>query len=130
MNVRRVGTIIILAQGAVALLHEFSHHGLHVILPPLMYALAYLFVGILPLVALALLWTRRLRLALWILLVSMGGSLLYAGALHFVLDTPDHVKNIAHGDWNPVFQWTAVGMAIFEAYACWFALRALRQSTE
>ena len=120
-KVRLYGTMFILLHGAVALLHDAAHRFVPVSLPPVKYAIAYLFVGILPLVALVLLWTRWRRAGIRLLLLSMAGSLAFAGSLHFLFHNPDHVSLIAQGAWTPVFQWTAAALAATEAFGCWFA---------
>lgn len=126
-NVSRYATIFILVHGLVALVHEIAHRILPVILPFFRYALGYLFVGILPLVAMVMLWTRLRRAGLWLLLVSMVGSLLYAGWLHFVLHNPDHIHHAPQGTLLPTFQVTAIAMAVLEAFGCWLSVWSLRQ---
>lgn len=130
MTVRRYGTIFILIHGAIALLHDVSHRALPVPMPLGQYAIAFAFVGVLPLVALALLWTRWRSAGLWLLLLSMAGSLAYAGTLHFVLNNPDHVSRLVEGAWRPVFRSTAVLLATIEAFGCGLAVWSLRRSND
>jgi len=117
--VPRYGTAFLVAHGVVALLHEIAHRRLPVSLPLLNYSIAYAVVAILPVVAMVLLWTSRRRAGVWILLLSMAGSLVYAGLYHFVLNSPDHVSRTPEGSWRPVFQITAVLMLVLEAFGCW-----------
>jgi len=131
MTVRRYGTLFILLHGTISLVHEISHRIIPVHLPTLQYVIAYLFVGVLPLVALAMLWTPRSRGGLWLLFVSMAGSLVYAGTLHFViLHNPDHVSQIIESGWRPVFWSTAGLMAATEAFGCWLSVWLLRRSND
>ncbi|HEV7241684.1 MAG TPA: hypothetical protein VGQ36_20800 [Thermoanaerobaculia bacterium] len=126
----RYGTIFILLHGAVALLHEAAHRILPVGLPTLKYAIAYAFVGVLPIVAMVLLWTSRRRMGIWLLLISMAGSLVYAGAHHFVMNNPDHINQVPRGAWLPVFQVTAVVMLILEAFGCWLSVWLLARTKD
>ncbi|MDP9360378.1 MAG: hypothetical protein M3P29_02885 [Acidobacteriota bacterium] len=128
MTARRYGTLFILFHGAIALLHEIAHRLLPVQLPLVKYVIAYLFVGVLPLVSLVMLWTRWRRAGIWLLLLSMAGSLAFAGAHHFVMDNPDHVSLVVAGAWRPAFRLTAVLMAVTEAFGCWLALWLLMRS--
>jgi hypothetical protein len=124
-NISRNGTIFILCHGAVSLLHEIAHRMLPVTLPLVKYVIAYAFLGVLPLIALVLLWTSFRRAGVWLLLFSMAGSLLFAGYHHFVLHGPDHIFGAPHGAWLPVFQVTAVLLLILEAFGCWLSFRFL-----
>ena len=126
-TVKRTGTIFILVHGFVSLLHEIAHRTLPVTLPLAKYLLAYSFLGIFPLIALALLWTRFRRPALWLLLFSMAGSLLFAGYHHFVAWGPDHILGAPPGAWHWVFQATAVLLLVLEAFGCWLSIYSLRR---
>ncbi len=126
-KVSRYGTAFILLHGLVSLLHEIAHRILPVDLSFLTYAIAYVFVGVLPLVAMVLLWTSFRRLGVWLLLLSMAGALAYAGALHFVLNNPDHIHAVPEGPWLPVFQGTAALMLMLEAFGCWLGYRLLNR---
>ncbi len=117
--VPRYGTAFIVVHGFVALLHEIAHRRLPVSLPLLNYSIAYAVVGVLPVTAMVLLWTSRRQVGVWILLLSMAGSLVYAGFYHFVMDSPDHVLRIPEGSWRSAFQITAVLMLLLEAFGCW-----------
>jgi len=126
-RVARYGTIFILIHGLVSLLHEIAHRILPVRLPFLQYAIAYAFVGVLPLIAMVLLWTSQRRRGIWLLFFSMAGSLVYAGYYHFVGHSPDHILLAPPGAWLPVFQVTAVLMLISEAFGCWFSFWLLKR---
>ena len=124
-KVARYGTVVVLLHGLVSLVHEAAHKNLGVGLPPVKYAIAYAFVGVFPIVAMVMLWTRFRRAGVWLLLVSMAGALLFAGAHHFVLNNLDHIYQVPQGSWLPVFQITAGLMLILEAFACWLCFRLL-----
>lgn len=126
-HVSRYGTIFILCHGAVSLLHEIAHRMLPVTLPLVKYAIAYAFLGVLPLIALVLLWTSFRRAGIRLLLFSMAGALLFAGYHHFVLHGPDHILEVPPGAWRTVFQVTAVLLLILEAFGCWLSIRLLRR---
>jgi len=124
-KVSRYGTAFVVIHGLVSLLHEIAHRMLPVTLPLFKYILAYTFFGVLPLIALALLWTSYGRAGLWVLLVSMIASLIFGGVHHFILHSSDHILAAPHGAWLPVFQATAVVMLMLEAFGCWLSLRLL-----
>jgi hypothetical protein len=128
--VPRYGTVFLLIHGLVALLHEIAHRQLSVDLPWLDYSIAYIVVGVLPLIAMVLLWTSRRRAGVWLLILSMAGSLVDAGAHHFVMNSPDHVLQTPAGSWRPVFQITAVLMLVLEAFGCWLGYRLLGRLKE
>jgi len=126
-RVSRYGTIFIVCHGCVSLLHEIAHRMLPVTLPLLKYAIAFAFLGVLPLIALLLLWTSYRRGGILLLLFSMAGSLLFAGYHHFVLHGADHILEAPQGAWRTVFQVTAVLLLVLEAFGCWLSFRLLRR---
>jgi hypothetical protein len=70
---------------------------------------------ILPLVAMALLWTAQKRLGLILLSLSMFGSLLFGLYHHFLVISPDHVHSQPASPWGIAFILTAYGLLIMEA---------------
>jgi hypothetical protein len=45
----------------------------------------------------------------------MGASLVFGVVNHFVIDSPDHVRNVTSDEWRMPFQLTAAGLAVLEA---------------
>ena len=82
---------------AVTLWHSGAHSELAIGLPPLKLAYAYAVIVIAPPLAAALLWTRFARLGLWIFLLAMVGSLLFATYHHYILVSPDNIAHLPEG---------------------------------
>jgi hypothetical protein len=86
-----------------------------------------------PLLAAALIASRRLRLGYALLLSSMAGSLVFGIVFHFVVDTPDSVANVC-GAGARMFLVSAVLLALVEltgtvwAAYCWRRLVTIRSS--
>lgn len=78
---------------------------------------AYVLIVILlaPLVALVLSFTRYIRPALWLLLISMLGSLIFGGLYHYVIISPDHVAHLPAGSAQGTFRTTALLLLVTEA---------------
>ena len=82
------GTAIVLAHLLVNIAHGAAHRELGVGLSTLGSIFVIVVVLILPLVAMVLLWTARLRLGLILLALSMGGALLFGLYHHFLVVGP------------------------------------------
>ena len=81
-----------------------------------------------PLVALVLSFTRYLRAGLWLLLVSMLGSLIFGACYHYVIISPDHVAHLPPGAAQGVFRTTALLLLVTEALGVAVAAISLRTS--
>jgi len=81
-----------------------------------------------PLVALALSFTRYARAALWLLLVSMLGALIFGLCYHYLIISPDHVAHLPAGDARGLFRITALLLLITEVFGVCVAAIALRRS--
>ncbi len=82
-------------------------------------------IGLAPLVAMVLLWTRLARAGAILLLVSMAASLVFGAYYHFLLAGPDNVLHLPIGSAQTSFQLTAVLLVITEGFGCWAAWLAL-----
>lgn len=122
-------TIVVLAHLVVNLLHGNAHTSLGVGLSSwqTVYVLSVILLA--PLLALALSFTRYARAALWLLLLSMLGSLIFGFLYHYVIISPDHVAHLPAGDARGMFRITALLLLITEALGVVVAAMALRQST-
>ena len=115
--------------------HGVAHRELHVGLSPSGSIFVIAVVLILPLVAMALLWTAQKQLGLSFLSLSMFGSLLFGLYHHFLVISPDHVHSQPASPWGIAFIFTAYGLLITEAvgtcvgiHFLWVAKRELRRS--
>jgi hypothetical protein len=130
MKIARYGT-------AIVVLHAIANglHGLaHVEIPVALSLFQSLFVGIvialIPIMAVALLWTKFYRIGSWLLLGSMAGSLLFGIYNHFVVISPDHVSQISFAGWGLLFQITAILIVVVDGLGCWMSIWALRAIRE
>ena len=132
MNVANVNnhriwvTIVVLAHLVVNLLHGNAHTSLGVGLSSWQYIYVYSVILLAPLLALALSFTRYARAALWLLLLSMLGSLIFGFLYHYVIISPDHVAHLPAGDARRMFRVTALLLLITEALGVVVAGLALR----
>jgi hypothetical protein len=114
---RRAGyvTAIVVAHLVVNITHGLAHWELHVglALPASIFVIVV--VLIVPLLALALLWTVEKRLGLILLTLSMSGSFLFGLYHHFLAMGPDHVDSQPWSPWGLAFGLTAYGLLITEA---------------
>lgn len=121
MNVANVNNhklwvmIAVLAHLVVNLLHGNAHTSLGVGLSSwqTVYVLSVILLA--PLLALVLSFTRYLRAALWLLLLSMLGSLIFGFLYHYIIISPDHVAHLPVGGARGLFRTTALLLLVTEA---------------
>src|SRR4051794_22497219 len=90
-------TIIVLAHLVVNLLHGRAHTELAVGLTAWQYFYVMTVILLAPLVALVLSWTRYSRAGLWLLFISMLGSLIFGFCYHYIIVSNDHVAHLPPG---------------------------------
>lgn len=110
-----IGVEVVLAHLLVVVVHGLAHGLIPVDQPPLQQAYVVVVVVLGPLVALALVRRGSVRAGAALLAVSMAGSLVFGGVLHFVLDTPDHVAAVPADPWRLPFRLSAVLLVVTEA---------------
>ena len=124
---RRAGyvTAIVVAHLVVNITHGLAHWELHVglALPASIFVIVV--VLIVPLLALALLWTVEKRLGLILLTLSMSGSFLFGLYHHFLAMGPDHVDSQPWSPWGLAFGLTAYALLITEAIGTYAGIRFL-----
>ena len=118
-------TAIVVAHLLVNIAHGLAHRKLRVGLPPSSSIFVILFVLILPLVAMALVWTAKKRLGLALLSLSIFGSLLFGLYHHFLDVSPDHVRSQPHNLWGITFVSTAYLLLITEAIGTYAGIHFL-----
>lgn len=111
MNRERVLSGVLGIHLAVALIHGSAHGLAPVPQPPWqnLLVLATVFVG--PIAGVALTW-RDHPLGVPVFTVSMVAGMVLGGTLHFLVENPDHIENVPANQWRPLFQASAVGLAI------------------
>jgi hypothetical protein len=127
-TISKYGTAVVLVHQAIAILHGMAHGNLHIGLSAPQELFVLIVITVCPLIAMALLWTRRRRVGAVLLAVSMGASLLFGVWNHFVAAGPDHVAEVASGTMGRLFQMTAVLLALIEAAGCWLGFAWLRRA--
>jgi len=107
--------IVVIAHLIVNILHGQAHTRLDVGLATWQQVYVIAVILLAPLIALVLCFTRYVRAGLWLLLVSMAGSLIFGACYHYVIISPDHVAHLPPGDARGLFQITALLLLITEA---------------
>jgi hypothetical protein len=120
-------TIVVLAHLAINLLHGRAHTDLGVGLTTWQYIFVMTVILLAPLVALVLSWTRYAGAGLWLLFVSMLGSLIFGFCYHYIIISNDHVAHLPAGDARGMFRMTALLLLITEALGVILAAIAVRQ---
>ena len=116
------GTLAVVLATLAQMAHGATHDeaGVPLVAWQWAYVIAVVFVA--PIAAAVLLWGRFRAVGAWLLLASMGGSLLFGLVYHFVVAGPDNV--FANGAGAP-FAATAVLVALSAAFGLAVAIRAL-----
>ena len=109
-------TIVVLVHLAISVLHGRAHTSLGVGLSTWQQVYVYGVILLAPLIALGLSFTRHVGAGLWLLLVSMLGSLIFGFCYHYVIISPDHVAHLPGGEARGLFRVTALLLMITEAF--------------
>jgi hypothetical protein len=117
--------VAVLLHLVVVLVHGAAHADAHVPLSRLGNLFVVLVIVAGPLVGLAMTWPAE-RFGLWIIAVTMMGSLVFGAVNHFIAAGPDHVASV-DPSWQPLFATTAVLLSVTEALGAGLAIRALRE---
>lgn len=122
----KYGTAVVLTHAFVAAAHGLAHKHLAIDLTFAQKLFVFAVITIAPLVSMLLLWTRLRKAGAVLLLLSMGGSLIFGVINHFVIASTDHLLHLRGGDWRFPFQLTAILLAVIEILGCWIGAAALR----
>ena len=90
-------TVLAAAHLIVIIWHGELRRELAVALSPGQDLFSYLFFIVAPLLAVGLLWTRHVRLALWLFLASLGASLLFGIYYRYILLSPENIHRLPPG---------------------------------
>jgi hypothetical protein len=123
-------TITVVAHLIVNLLHGRAHTELGVGLMTWQQFYVITVILLAPLIALVLSWTRYARAGLWLLLVSMLGSLIFGACYHYVIVSSDHVAHLPPGDARGLFRVTALLLLITEGVGVVLAALAVKRATD
>jgi len=122
----KVLTITVIAHLIINLLHGRAHTELGVGLTSWQQLYVITVILLAPLIGLALSWTRYARAGLWLLLVSMLGSLIFGACYHYIIVSNDHVAHLPPGDARGMFRVTALLLLLTEALGVVLAAMALK----
>lgn len=127
-KMRGVISALVAVHLGITLWHGAAHRSLAVRLPAGKQAFVYIVILLAPLIAAALLWTRRVVLGTWIFFLSMLGSLLFGGYHHYVHVSPDHVAHLPAGSAGAPssFAASAAALALVELIATAYGVFCLR----
>jgi hypothetical protein len=119
-------TIAVLAHLVVVVLHGQAHTRLGVGLTNWQQLYVLTVIVLAPLLALALALTRFASAGLWLLFLSILGSLIFGACYHYLIISPDHVAHLPPGDARGLFRTTALLLLITETFGVGVAALTLR----
>jgi hypothetical protein len=119
---------LILIHFIISILHGRAHDGAMVILNTFGYVYVIVVITLAPLLAAALLFTRKQRTGALLLALSMCGSFIFGVWYHFLSATNDNVTQVL-GAWHATFLWTAIALAIIELSGTLVGLWIYRSSS-
>ena len=122
-----LATIGVLVHLAVSFVHGSAHQQLGVGLSTWQNSYVLIVITLGPLIALALVWTRRARVGFALLAISMAGSFIFGGYFHYIGISPDHVSHLPAGDAQGMFRTTAVLLMVTELFGVLVGVIGLRR---
>jgi hypothetical protein len=123
-----VVTLVVLLHAVVTVLHGNAHTSLGVELSFWQRTYVLIVIVAAPFVAGVLAWTRWVRIALFVLLLSMAGSLIFGACYHYLIVSPDNVAHLPAGEARGMFRSTAMLLFVTEALGVIVAVLGLRAS--
>jgi hypothetical protein len=119
------GTLAVVLATLAHVLHGISHVEHQVPLVAWQWAYVIFVVFLAPVGAAMLLGTRMQRVGAWLLLASMVGALDFGLVFHFLVSGPDNVFTLNPGAAREAFRFSAVLVALSEAFGCVAGIWAL-----
>jgi len=120
-------TLAVVAHLVVVLFHGQAHTRLEVGLANWQQLYVMVVILLAPLVALLLSWTRYARAGIWLLLVSMLGSLIFGALYHYIIISNDHVSHLPAGDARGMFRVTALLLLVTETLGVFVGAMLVRK---
>lgn len=116
-----VSTIVVIHL-AVAYWHGNAHEKLSVALSSGQRLFVNGVIVLLPLVATLIIWTHWQRTALWLLLASMSGSLIFGVYHHYIAVSPDNIACLppVPAGWHTQFVASSAALACLELSALFY----------
>jgi hypothetical protein len=119
--------VLILIHFVVSSAHGWAHQAAMVTLTTFGYVYVGVVITLTPLLAAALLFTRKKKIGALLLALAMFGSFIFGFWYHFLSQTSDNVTQ-AHGPWHSTFLWTATALAVIELAGTVVGFRMFRAS--
>ena len=117
--------VLVLIHFIVSALHGRAHQAAMVTLTTFGKIYVGIVITLMPLVAAALLFTRKRKIGALLLALSMLGSFMFGVWYHFLSQTSDNVTQV-HGPWHSTFLWTAIAIAAIELAGTVIGFRLFR----
>ncbi len=120
-------TLLVVIHFVASVWHDGAHKDLGIGLPPIKDAFIYTVIVAAPLLAGVLVWTRHVRIGLWLFTIAMLGSFVFGVYHHYILVSPDNVMHLPKGplDSHEHFIDSATAIAVLEAAAVAFGIACL-----
>ena len=125
-TIRLAATALVLTHLVISTIHGLAHQGAMVKLSQFGYVYVAVVITVSPIVAGALFFSRRQRIAASLLTLSMSGSFGFGVWYHFLTSGADNVSEV-QGPWHSTFLWTAVALAIVEFAGVFIGLWMYRE---
>jgi hypothetical protein len=126
-KVSTLGTGAVVIHAVLATTHYMGHSELDIEMTSGENAFINVVILTAPVLAGVILWTRLVRLALSLLIISMAGALLFGVYHHYFAISPDHVVNVPPSAMRPVFHVTAFLLPLSQAFSLGVGVWALRR---
>src|SRR5215468_5901787 len=117
---------LVLIHLVISTVHGRAHQGAMVTLNTFGYVYVVVVITLAPLVAAALMFTRKRTIGALLLALSMFGSFVFGFWYHFLSSTNDNVAQV-HGYWHSTFLWTAIALALIELAGMFVGLGMYRR---
>jgi len=112
---RSVAAVLVVSHFAALVAHGSVHSQLNIAAATWQKAFIAMIIFVAPLIATMMLWTRMRKLGVFLLGLSMAGSLVFGVSYHFLIAGPDNALRPDHPHWGAAFRTTAVLLALLEA---------------
>ena len=119
--------VLVLIHLVVSTFHGWAHQAAMVALTTFGYVYVGVVITLTPLLAAALLFTRKKKIGALLLALAMFGSFIFGFWYHFLSHTSDNIMRV-NGAWHSTFLWTAIALAVVELAATIVGFRLFRVS--